>query len=337
MTISNLNKKIISAGDLESYAYCPVSLCLKKKGFKQDRDHTERGILLHNKMTGNINNIRKMEKKAHTIEQYISPLAIWASIISIIAIIFHPTWNADIWRDIFLILSLIWLLHALFFFYKAEKIKNKKLRPKYEIVILLSAMISTIIALFSLSELLPSETTISRILSLLALCWLMCSNILFYISSRYLEESLLKRKEYKIKRSRIDYVDYGKSNKLLVSKRYGLSGRPDYIISDKKGRHMPVEIKTGVKPRYPYFSHIVQIGVYGFLVEDLYGYCPGGLLRYKDKTFFIELDEKLGRTIKEIRINLLNDLKNGSMHRNHERRGKCKNCSMRENCPEKIY
>ena len=97
---------------------------------------------------------------------------------------------------------------------------------------------------------------------------------------------------------------------------------------------MPIEIKTGIKPRYPYFSHIVQIGVYSLLVEDLYGHCQGGVLRYGDKTFFIKLNEKLRATIKENRNKLLKDLQKGSMHRNHRRRGKCKKCSMREKCPD---
>jgi CRISPR-associated exonuclease Cas4 len=173
-------------------------------------------------------------------------------------------------------------------------------------------------------------------LVLLSLGWLIFANIFFYISSIYLVESLLKRKKYNIEKCGIDYVDFGKSSSLLVSKKYGLNGKPDYIITDKEGRHMPVEVKTGEKPRYPYFSHIVQIGVYSLLVEDLYGQCPGGYLRYGDKMFFIRLNEKLRKTIKENRSNLLKGLQKGSMHRNHTRKGKCKNCSMRENCPEKL-
>ena len=336
MSENNLNKKIVSAGDLESFTYCPLSLWLKKKRYKQNKEYIKRGILLHRKIAGNVDSIRKIEKKAHTFEQYILPLSIGASIIAIIAIIFHPSWNVHKWRNIFVILSLIWLFHASFFFYRGEREKDKRLQPKYEMVILISAMIATLIALFSLTELLPSMTTFSRTLVLLSLGWLIFANIFFYISSIYLVESILKRKKYNIEKCGIDYVDFGENNRLLVSKKNGLNGRPDYIITDKEGRHMPVEVKTGVKPRYPYFSHIVQIGVYSLLVEDLYGHCPGGFLRYGDKMFLIRLNEELTETIKEIRSNLLKGLQRNSMHRNHERKGKCKNCSMREHCPEKL-
>ncbi|MBN1214299.1 MAG: Dna2/Cas4 domain-containing protein [Candidatus Lokiarchaeota archaeon] len=336
MNKNKLNKKIISAGDLESFTYCPLSLWLKKKRYRQNRKYTKRGILLHRKIAENVDNIRKMEKKAHTFEQYILPLSIGASIIAIIAIIFHPSWNVNKWRNIFIILSLIWLFHSSFFFYRAEREKDKSLQPKYEMVILISAMISILIALFSFTEFLPSVKTFSRILVILSLGWLVFANIFFYISSMYLVESLLKRKKYNIEKCVIDYVDFGKSSSLLVSEKHGLKGRPDYIITDKEGRHMPVEVKTGVKPRYPYFSHIVQIGVYSLLVEDLYGHCPGGFLRYGNKMFFIRLNEKLRVTIKEVRSRLLKGLQRDIMHRNHARKGKCKNCSMREHCPEKL-
>jgi CRISPR-associated exonuclease Cas4 len=165
----------------------------------------------------------------------------------------------------------------------------------------------------------------------------MCANIFFYTSSIYLEESLLKRKKYKVEKSKIEYVDYGKSDEVLISKEYGLSGKPDYITIDKNGQHIPIEIKTGKKPGYPYFSHIIQIGVYALLVDQLFGHCPGGLIRYGNKTFFVKLNEKLKTAIKDIRCQLIRELQNESMHRNHGRKGKCKNCSMMKNCPERLW
>ena len=57
---------------------------------------------------------------------------------------------------------------------------------------------------------------------------------------------------------------------LLVSPRYGLSGRPDRIV--KRGRHyIPEEKKPG---RKVYDAYRAQIGVYLLLVEEQYGIHP---------------------------------------------------------------
>ena len=57
---------------------------------------------------------------------------------------------------------------------------------------------------------------------------------------------------------------------LLVSRRYGLTGRPDRIV--KVGRHyIPEEKKPGLKV---YDSYRAQLGVYLLLVEEHYGVRP---------------------------------------------------------------
>jgi CRISPR-associated exonuclease Cas4 len=57
---------------------------------------------------------------------------------------------------------------------------------------------------------------------------------------------------------------------LLVSRRYGLTGRPDRIV--QVGRHyIPEEKKPGLKV---YDSYRAQLGVYLLLVEEHYGVRP---------------------------------------------------------------
>jgi CRISPR-associated exonuclease Cas4 len=121
----------------------------------------------------------------------------------------------------------------------------------------------------------------------------------------------------------------------LFSKKYGLKGKPDYIL-ERDGRYIPVELKTGNTPSHPFFSHIVQVGVYCLLIEDEYGDCPYGVIRYGEREFEVGLDQRLKNTIEEIKGKMLEDLEKGEVHRNHYRKGKCRNCSQRENCPESL-
>ena len=67
--------------------------------------------------------------------------------------------------------------------------------------------------------------------------------------------------------------------RLLVSSRYGLQGRPDYLI--RQGRQViPVELKPGQAQAYP--SAIMQLMAYCLLVEEHHGRPSHGLLVPRD-------------------------------------------------------
>ncbi len=74
----------------------------------------------------------------------------------------------------------------------------------------------------------------------------------------------------------------------LRSHRYGLVGRPDYLlVREEKGRKVivPVEVKSRRTPNPPHPGHALQLGAYCLLVEEAYGVEVGyGLLRYADAT-----------------------------------------------------
>ncbi len=73
----------------------------------------------------------------------------------------------------------------------------------------------------------------------------------------------------------------------LYAKSINLVGRPDVLII-KKGKIIPVEIKTGRTPSYPYSNHIMQLMAYCLLVEEYYRISPpGGYIRYPDREFHI--------------------------------------------------
>ena len=67
---------------------------------------------------------------------------------------------------------------------------------------------------------------------------------------------------------------------LLRAERYGLHGRPDYLIR-RDGHVIPVELKPGQARPYP--SAIMQLMAYCLLVEEHYGRPPYGLLVLRDR------------------------------------------------------
>jgi len=104
------------------------------------------------------------------------------------------------------------------------------------------------------------------------------------------------------------------------------------------GEFIPVEQKTGRVPKHPHRSHKLQVLAYLHLVEiSTKRPTPYGVLRYGNEDLHqIPWDDKnkkiLFDAIAEVqRLMVHNDAK-----RNHERPGKCRNCSRNYACPEAL-
>ncbi len=124
----------------------------------------------------------------------------------------------------------------------------------------------------------------------------------------------------------------------LLSKRYGLSGKPDYLLEDEDNL-IPVEVKSGRAPRNgrPYQSHLMQLAVYFLLVEDvLRRPAPYGLIRYSDRRLRVantgELREELFSVIAEMNVALTEN----SAQRSHDQARRCAGCSMAYACDERL-
>lgn len=129
-----------------------------------------------------------------------------------------------------------------------------------------------------------------------------------------------------------------KQERPLVSARYGLTGRPDYLVRTSLGI-VPVEAKSTKRPANgrPYDSHLMQLAAYCLLVEDVLGAeVPYGVVRYSDGEIMIdytaELREDLLALLAEMREARLAE----DVHRSHEDARRCKGCSMRESCDEAL-
>lgn len=133
--------------------------------------------------------------------------------------------------------------------------------------------------------------------------------------------------------------EYGrKVEKPLVSERYGLIGRPDYLVETGDGV-IPVEIKSARAPAsgQPYDSHVLQLAAYCLLVEDLLDAGVAyGIIRYRDAEVRVEYTPEL----RVLLLDVLDDMRAArvaeEVHRSHDEPGRCANCRMREVCDEAL-
>jgi CRISPR-associated exonuclease Cas4 len=163
-------------------------------------------------------------------------------------------------------------------------------------------------------------------------------SILVLITSRILIKKAKKLKlDNNIQEGKIIYSDLNKPEKPLFSKKYRITGKPDYIIK-KDGGYIPVEIKTG-NHNNAKKNHIYQLAAYCQILEDYYNcFVPYGILVYKDssKQFKISFNPKLRFELFSIIKEMRKHLNNFPIQRNHYEIKKCINCSMRTYCNEKI-
>ena len=93
-----------------------------------------------------------------------------------------------------------------------------------------------------------------------------------------------------------DTGEWQETERPLRSRRYGLVGRPDYLVQTRdrgKSFVVPVEVKSRARPAQPYASHILQLATYCLLVEENFDAAPPyGLLRYADATLRIDVHRR---------------------------------------------
>lgn len=249
---------------------------------------------------------------------------------------------------VFLILSLLWFIGALVYDLIKSRDKLKKRRKKRDredlplATIALIASVFTAMAFLSRGDNLDHYNTLSVVIAGL---WLIGAVIFFVKGSRDRMGAMVGKKRMKLpERSSIVEVDdigTGKRGKPLISKRHYLIGSPDILIQES-GFKIPVEIKTGKVPPKPHFSHLMQLSAYLVLVDSKYDqktpygyieYVPSSGSRRRHKVDWDMMTKALVLSkVSEIR----EAERRGEAHRNHDREGKCRFCSRRAGCPERL-
>jgi CRISPR-associated exonuclease Cas4 len=149
---------------------------------------------------------------------------------------------------------------------------------------------------------------------------------------------LIKRNVKKLKNKHnipsgnITYQDLSRPAKPFFSKRYKITGKPDYIIK-KNNSFIPVEVKSGAYTKAQE-NHILQLAAYCHLIEENYNrFVPYGVLIYSDKSrFTIPFDPKTRFELESAIKNIRNIMKTGNISRNHNDLCKCKKCSLNQYC-----
>ncbi len=123
----------------------------------------------------------------------------------------------------------------------------------------------------------------------------------------------------------------------LVSRRYCLSGKPDYLV-DRSNELIPVEIKSRESPPSgPYASDAAQLAAYCVLVEDSSGVTPShGVIQYSDRTWPIRYTARDREGILEILDEMRAARQSATIRRDHTHAARCRACGYRTACDEAL-
>jgi len=135
------------------------------------------------------------------------------------------------------------------------------------------------------------------------------------------------------------YSDTGawqKVEKSLINRQHGLIGKPDYLVEVKeKGRTftVPIEVKSARQPTTPHAGHILQLGAYCLLVEEVYQQTPPyGLLHYANATLRIPFTQKLRREVIAAAETIRRDQPARTVARSHNEASRCRVCGYQHQC-----
>lgn len=129
-----------------------------------------------------------------------------------------------------------------------------------------------------------------------------------------------------------------RQEKPLLSHRYGLVGRPDYLVRTEGGI-VPVEAKSTASPAIgvPYESHLMQLAVYCLLVEEATGEdVPYGVIRYRDRQLRVDYTGGLRESLLELLAEMREAREASDVHRSHDETARCAGCGYREICVESL-
>ena len=123
----------------------------------------------------------------------------------------------------------------------------------------------------------------------------------------------------------------------LVSRRYGLAGKPDYLVETTEGL-VPVELKSRNSLRSgPYASDTAQVTAYCVLVEDASGVTPPhGIIQYANRSWRIPYTPQARAQIVRAIEAMRGARHSPSVHRSHAQPARCRACGFRAACEERI-
>lgn len=147
------------------------------------------------------------------------------------------------------------------------------------------------------------------------------------------------RQQTGLPQGRVVYSDTGAWSRVerpLFSRRYLLTGRPDYVVTEH-GTWVPVEVKPRRTALQPYPSDILQLAAYCLLIEEIYGEAPSyGLIKYRDRTFAIDYTPELRQELLALLDDMREDRRSSDVPRNHESPARCRACGYQSVCDDSL-
>lgn len=147
------------------------------------------------------------------------------------------------------------------------------------------------------------------------------------------------RKSAGLPGGKIIYADTGKweeVEKPLYDPITQITGRPDYVVS-QGNEVIPVEVKSGKTPDYPYDSHIFQLAAYCLLIEREYGKRPShGIIHYDKRTFSVPYTEGLETALIDLLTEIRQDDRRKSVNRSHDQAARCRGCGFAYTCDQAL-
>ena len=177
------------------------------------------------------------------------------------------------------------------------------------------------------------DQSIISIILFVALLLVAVGVILLTVSRRFGRKSGMPRGE-------VIYDDAsGPAREQFISKRLLMAGKPDYLMKDRNGDLIPVEVKSSNAPRAgrPYESHLMQLAAYFLLLEDvLQRPVPYGLIRYRNRTLRVANTDELRARLMEVIAQMRRLMARDVARRNHNRAQRCSRCSVAHACDERL-
>jgi CRISPR-associated exonuclease Cas4 len=321
----------VSASALERFGYCPLSWWLALRSDVTSKQ-LEEGDKEHLAVANDLVEIVEKERTARGWERIVLAFSVVATVLAVIGITLMSESNGQQLSVVLGTLSIVWIVAALLFLLRSASVKDKKERSRAQQIVAGFAIVAMVIALNAVS-ILNVNPELAFVVEVIALLWLMAASLALYVSIRSVRMAREIREKREIQ-GEIKYVDDGKP-KMLRSERLGLQGRPDFVL-EIEGEMVPVEIKSGRTPKGPLFSHILQVAAYCVLLEEEGQKVTHGILRYDEAEHEIEYNQDLRRMVLSKLEEMRALMRSGEVHRNHHRPGKCRSCSRREGCPERL-
>ena len=368
----NNNLPKVSASDIERHTYCPLSWELAKKGNSGQGDAIKSGKTKHAEIHERVSEFKTKQSqfKRHMIiwtwwfTVIIAIVIDSIAFISIDDVLLYPKdvakylamWSLTVLIAGIIAVSIPWR-EWLGFDVTIKQQKNqliqetKILQPewepegfeggwfeagKVEISLLFAAILLGIhsIALNGAEN----RRQAGFILIVLAMLWTLAASWQLQRALITENASELARKDVGLEEgTEVAYSDDEESAGLLIDNATGIRGRPDQIVIID-GEFIPIEQKTGRVPKRPHTSHKRQVLAYIHLVEiNTKRTTPYGILRYGNEDIHqVVWDENTKKELFDEVKEIQRLMTFGGAKRNHDRVGKCQNCSRKYACSDSL-